>query len=122
MNPRIEKNFHEVVDLPAAARAKYFTEHPVDSFTRQEVEALRAFDKDSSFSLEGHISNASMALTQLDPRGWRCGPYRLLKVIGRGGIGAVYLAERTDGEVVQRVAVKLLPPGAGRSNWNASCA
>jgi serine/threonine protein kinase len=37
----------------------------------------------------------------------------LLEVIGRGGMGAVYLAERADGEVTQQVAVKLLPPGAG---------
>jgi serine/threonine-protein kinase len=37
----------------------------------------------------------------------------LLNVIGRGGMGAVYLAERIDGEVRQQVAVKLLPPGAG---------
>jgi serine/threonine protein kinase len=39
--------------------------------------------------------------------------YRLLRVIGRGGMGAVYLAERADGEVIQSVAVKLLPFGAG---------
>src|SRR4029077_11486392 len=37
-----------------------------------------------------------------------CGPYRLLDVIGRGGMGAVYLAERADGEIAQRVAIKLL--------------
>ena len=36
------------------------------------------------------------------------GPYRLLKLLGRGGMGAVYLAERTDGVYSTRVAVKLL--------------
>jgi serine/threonine-protein kinase len=44
-----------------------------------------------------------------------CGPYRLGKLLGRGGMGAVYSAERADGEVRQRVAVKLLPPGADGS-------
>ena len=40
-----------------------------------------------------------------------CGPFRLVRAIGRGGSGAVYLAERADGEVTQRVAIKLLRYG-----------
>ncbi|REJ82741.1 MAG: serine/threonine protein kinase [Acidobacteria bacterium] len=40
--------------------------------------------------------------------GSRLGPYRLLELIGRGGMGEVYLAERADGQYVQRVALKTL--------------
>ncbi len=36
------------------------------------------------------------------------GPYRLEKMIGRGGMGAVYLAHRTDGNVEHKVAVKII--------------
>jgi serine/threonine-protein kinase len=39
------------------------------------------------------------------------GPYRLVREIGRGGMGAVYLAERRDGQFEQTVAIKLVPPG-----------
>jgi len=39
------------------------------------------------------------------------GPYRLIREIGRGGMGAVYLAQRTGGEFDQTVAIKLVPPG-----------
>jgi len=39
------------------------------------------------------------------------GPYRLLRLLGEGGMGVVYLAERTDGAYEQRVAVKLLKRG-----------
>ena len=39
----------------------------------------------------------------------RIGPYRILEEIGRGGMGAVYLAERDDDQFRKRVAVKLLP-------------
>jgi serine/threonine protein kinase len=114
MNARIEELFHSVADLTAQARTQYFAEHQVDEQTRQEVEALLTFDSGASSFLQRDISiAASWALPQLDPSGWRCGPYRLLQVIGRGGMGAVYLAERADGEVTQQVAVKLLPPGAG---------
>ncbi len=42
------------------------------------------------------------------PIGARVGPYRLLEVLGQGGMGAVYLAERADGQFEQRVALKLV--------------
>src|SRR5579863_6707700 len=113
MNTRVQELFHEVADLPPADRARYFGERQVDEETRQEVESLLAFDSASS-SLDQAVSIvASRALPQLEGKGWRAGPSRLLDVSGRGGMGAVYLAERADGEVTQRLAVKLLPPGAG---------
>ena len=114
MTVRVEELFHELADLSAEARTRYFSEHGVDEETRQEVEALLTFDSGASAFLQHDISlGASRALPQLEAKGWRCGPYRLLEVVGRGGMGTVYLAERVDGEVIQRLAVKLLPPGAG---------
>ena len=43
--------------------------------------------------------------------GRRIGPYRLLREIGRGGMGAVYLADRDDDRFDRRVAVKLVRTG-----------
>ena len=43
-----------------------------------------------------------------DPQS-RFGPYRILHELGRGGMGAVYLAERSDDQYQKRVALKLLP-------------
>jgi tetratricopeptide (TPR) repeat protein/predicted Ser/Thr protein kinase len=114
MNARLEELFHELADLSPAERVRYFAEHEVDKKTRQEVEALLAFDSGASAFLQRDVSiSASRTLPQLEGKGWRAGPYRLLDVIGRGGMGTVYLAERADGELTQRLAVKLLPPGAG---------
>ncbi len=39
------------------------------------------------------------------------GRYRILGELGRGGMGRVYLGERTDGQVQQQVAIKLMRPG-----------
>jgi serine/threonine protein kinase len=39
------------------------------------------------------------------------GPYRILQLLGRGGMGTVYLAERADGAFQHKVALKLLRAG-----------
>jgi serine/threonine-protein kinase len=41
------------------------------------------------------------------------GPWRLVRELGSGGMGRVYLAERADGEFLQTAALKLLRPAAG---------
>jgi serine/threonine protein kinase len=43
--------------------------------------------------------------------GRELGPYRILHRLGQGGMGAVYLAERSDDQFRRRVAVKLVRPG-----------
>lgn len=54
-------------------------------------------------------------LVQPDPGGWHAdahaGPYRLLRPLGEGGMGQVWLAERADGLYRRQVALKLLHPG-----------
>src|SRR5690349_9259962 len=112
MNTRVNELFHEVADLTSAARARYFEAHHVDESTRAELEELLAFDSPATTSLEREIKQVAMGtFAQLEQPNRRCGPYVLGDLLGRGGMGAVYSAERADGEVTRRVAVKLLPPG-----------
>ena len=42
--------------------------------------------------------------------GERIGPYRLVRLLGEGGMGAVYLGERADEAYEGQVAIKLLRP------------
>ena len=44
--------------------------------------------------------------------GARLGAFVLLREIGRGGMGVVYLGERSDGRVQQQVAIKVLHAGS----------
>src|SRR3984957_15640351 len=44
--------------------------------------------------------------------GRRIGPYRVLRTLGAGGMGEVYLAERADAEFEQQVAIKVVHSGA----------
>jgi TolB-like protein/serine/threonine protein kinase/Flp pilus assembly protein TadD len=59
---------------------------------------------------------AEFAATRLrhdecDRIGERIGAYATVREVGRGGMGAVYLAERADGEFEKRVAIKILKRG-----------
>jgi len=55
----------------------------------------------------GYLAEATTLLAKGDS----IGPYRIVGVLGEGGMGVVYLAERADGEVTLTVAIKLARPG-----------
>ena len=113
LTPEAEELFHRLVDLDEVQRARYFKENPIDAEVRRQVEELLACDQPTDDNLTGLVSQqvetVLHAAEELD--GTLCGPYRLLKRIGRGGMGEVWLAERTDGFLKRRVALKL--PYAG---------
>ena len=48
----------------------------------------------------------------LKMKGDRIGPYRVLRTLGSGGMGEVYLAERADAQFEQQVAIKVVHGGA----------
>src|SRR5580700_7408515 len=114
LRDEVETLFNRLADLDAGQRARYFSEHRVDSKLRREVEALLASDetKDRLSVLIGRQMQfvVDSAEDLGDPG--TCGPYRLLKLIGRGGMSEVWLGERTDGFLKRPVAVKLPYAGA----------
>ena len=115
IGPETERLFHEVVDLSPGARDRYFEEHSIFAEVRQEVESLLEHDAALEDNLSQIVGESAARFVEQGDRAAnrRCGPYLLVRILGRGGMGTVYLAERADGEVAQRVAIKLLPLGAG---------
>lgn len=51
-----------------------------------------------------------------DRTGTTVGPYRITRILGHGGMGNVYLAERSDGQYHQQVALKLMQTGFSTEN------
>jgi serine/threonine protein kinase/Tol biopolymer transport system component len=115
---RINELLDEGLDLPPAERAEWLDRVcGDDGALRRELEELLAADAASGDFLEGTTVRGDLlydaALDRAGRRaaariGQRAGAFRLVREIGRGGMGSVYLAERADGQFEQRVAVKLL--------------
>ena len=108
---RIQTLFHDTADLPDVARRDYLETHCSDDPTLiDEVLALLAEDARGESLLDGDAARvAHDLLDQAVPSSLsheRFGPYRLTKPLGEGGMGVVYLAQRSDlGSVA---AIKIL--------------
>jgi tRNA A-37 threonylcarbamoyl transferase component Bud32/tetratricopeptide (TPR) repeat protein len=119
MNDEIRGLFQELADLSPPDRERIFRERRTEPTIRAEVESLLAFDNTEDRSLTGVVGSTAQNMLDNGPPGemGRCGAYRLVRLLGSGGMGSVYLAERTDGEIQQRVAVKLLRADIDHPSW-----
>jgi non-specific serine/threonine protein kinase/serine/threonine-protein kinase len=111
---RCEELFHAAIELGDEERKRFLgTACGDDPPLRAEVERLlAAHDRAGSFIDTPAVNG--MARLESAGEGWigqRVGAYRIVREIGRGGMGAVYLAERADGQYEQRVALKLIKRG-----------
>jgi eukaryotic-like serine/threonine-protein kinase len=77
----------------------------------REVSSLLAADADNYSILDGYAVDAVDLDDLLSLDGSRIGPYRVIRKIGSGGMGNVYLAEREEGGFEQQVALKLIRHG-----------
>jgi serine/threonine protein kinase len=132
---QIEELFNKVLDHPPTDRASFLDDACAkDPTLKAEVikllvshEAAKdSFLQSSPFQMtdgpfqmtEGVTADDTSALTlkmdELTP-GWgaqrRIGSYELIREIGRGGMGSVYLARRADDQYQKLVAIKLLRVG-----------
>jgi serine/threonine protein kinase len=119
MRATVRELFHELADVPRAERERILSERGIGAELRAEVESLLSHDSTSGESLTRYVSDAAHEALRSDrsPFARSCGPYRLVRLLGSGGMGAVYLAERRDGEIEQKVAIKLLRADADRPAW-----
>jgi non-specific serine/threonine protein kinase/serine/threonine-protein kinase len=111
---QLKELFQSALEQTPAERAAFLAQAcPNDAELRREVESLLAHHDEAEGFLEAVPAPLQASLlaadkaTLLSP-GRRLGPYEILREIGRGGMGVVYLAARADEQFVKQVAIKLI--------------
>ncbi len=101
-------HLNQALDMGVEERAAWLTSlRGQNPSLASQLESLLA--EYSDLARQGFLEKGPTALDD-DPglAGQVIGPYTLLSSIGHGGMGTVWLAERTDGRFERRVAVKFL--------------
>ena len=105
---KTEEIFHEAVDLGDAERESLIAERcggdaELSARVRRMVAACRRMEE-----ITAALKREPAEEDTTRPAATRIGPYALDRLLGRGGMGAVYLAHRADGEFEQQVAIKVI--------------
>jgi eukaryotic-like serine/threonine-protein kinase len=107
---RVDALLDVLLDTPAESRADYLDRNGSDDpAVRDEVESLLR----AAQQLGGFLSTPARLLgmeapIESIPADMRVGAWKIVRHIGRGGMGVVYEAVRAEGDFTQRVAIKLL--------------
>lgn len=112
---RIDELFALALERPPSDREAFLSETcRDDTELRREVEELlRSHERACDYfdDLGGRVAESATREIESVVVEMQIGSYRTLHVIGQGGMGTVYLAERADGQFDQRVALKVVRTG-----------
>ena len=108
---KLDSLFHEALELEEEARAAHLAKVcGDDGQLRQEAERLIAAHERESGFIDSPILTDAVALADDCNEslvGRRLGHYQVISLLGRGGMGEVFLAE--DDKLNRKVALKVLP-------------
>ncbi len=109
---KIKSVFAEILEEPKERRGKFLSKIcGDDAELRKEIESLLAAHDQTQRHLIGKKEfgiNSILQASDAHYEGKQFGHYKIIREIGRGGMGAVFLAGRSDGEFKQRVALKIV--------------
>src|SRR5687767_7918325 len=106
----LQQILDEAQTLPPHERLRFIrdacaTDSDLYANAMHELESRQQWFGDDS------VAPADSEDTAVDLTGERIGPYRIVRSLGRGGMGEVFLAERADEQFKQQVAIKLVRRG-----------
>jgi serine/threonine protein kinase len=112
----VEKIFQSALERAPGLRTAFLDEACAgDEFLRQEVESLIAADQEAGEFIEASAIEAATGQLRRDQSGSMIGQlvgsYRIIRELGRGGMGKVLLACQDEGPNDYRVAIKLIKRG-----------
>ncbi len=109
---RVADAFGEAVAVPADQRLDVLRQTLGDDprLLAEAEDMLRAHENEVPMAVEARLVVEASSEGSLLP-GTRVGPYRIEALIGEGGMGEVYRAERVDGDFRQVVALKVVRAG-----------
>lgn len=108
---QVEELFHQAATLAPEERDRWITGHCTgDEELERELRRMLAADSADGATIERMIGDSVTDWLDRPAPGQpeRVGPWRIVKPIGAGGMGAVYLAARDDDSYRQLAAVKIL--------------
>ncbi len=120
---RVEEVFQAALDLEGDARERMLAETCAgDAPLYQAVHSLLRANESAGDMMRNAIRDTARDVVSSAEiaEGQHIGAYRILQKLARGGMGAVYLAERADGLYDARVAIKVIRPeyATSESLWN----
>ncbi len=107
----LENAFETCRDLSESEREEWLNNVIGDEELRKEIRSLCQAHSEASGFLGGTIGRLAAAAASDKvkvPVGRQFGKYSIVREIGSGGMGAVFLAERNDGQFDQQVAIKII--------------
>ena len=101
---KLELLFHALVDIPRGAEREAAAIRLSEGDGNLARRALELADSGEKAEAANRAARHAVSAPRL------YGNYRTVRLLGTGGMGAVYLAERTDGQFQQTAAVKVIAP------------
>ena len=120
----IEELYFAAEEMTPLERAAFLDERCAgrDDLRRKVERLLAAAETESDLVAEvvgraaKEVHGGEASVDGSVAKGQRFGPYRLLEVVGQGGMGTVFRAERDDGEFAREVAIKIIREGLARGD------
>src|SRR6478672_1840130 len=115
---RIKSLFHQALDLSSAERTSFLdVACRADLELRNQVESLLLANDHAGVFIASPLLVEAGLVSQTDlvaeesVAGRRIGPYEVVRKLGSGGMGTVYLATRADEQFEKQVAIKIVKRG-----------